>query len=208
LSGVNLIPLPRILARRRGTLARRWAWICALYSAAVIGGFGSAAATWDYAPSGAQARLDAETTANQDRRKADKSLMEQVARLRTILAANRAVGDQPNWSLLLSLISSTAESRVVLQSCRVEPALPASAAPAASGTADARQPDREPVRYTVQLRGYSRDQAGVSAFALDLERASLFSRVEVAESRREAFGKSEAVRFRLECALEAREVAP
>lgn len=203
---VNLIPLPRILARRRTTLIRRWTWAGSLYAAGLVAGYGAAVAAWDYDRGALQDHLESETRANADRRSNQKSLEARLARERTVLAANRAVGDQPNWALLLSLISAGSERQIVLQSCHVEPA--PESGETATTRIDAKPSDREAVCYTVKLRAIAKDQAAVSAFALRLESSGLFTRVELVESRREVFLDADAVRFRLDCRLQPAEAAP
>jgi hypothetical protein len=120
------------------------------------------------------------------------------------LKANRAVGNQPDWSVLLAAVSGRLGDDVFLRRCRLSPRRGAEhPAPEQEGGAPAR---RDAVaagqnRYTLRLEGYGKSLRSVSQFVLRLEGHVLFDKVRIVRTSREPLLTSTAVAFELECPL-------
>ena len=193
----NLMPAYRHGAKQRRLRLRRWAMICGAYAVVLLAGYGLAESVWG---SGGRA-----VTEEFERTKLKISAAgEQIAELQAKLfevqqlqAANRVLSDQPDWSLLLALLSKTLQEDIVLRSCQLKPAAEArSPVDAMSGpTADPRG------GFLLSLRGYGRSQAAVARFVLRLEHTGLFKEIKTIKRTREVFLGAEAVAFHLECLL-------
>ncbi len=202
MTSVNLIPVPRLIARRRATVLRRWAWASGVYAACLAGAYGGVAAAWDYDRGGLQRTVDIESKGNNDRRARRQELDLGYERSRAMLEANRAVGQQPDWSILLRLLAKQAANSIVLRDCQVQPlAEPVVVAPGKKELTPVSNADVQPARYMVKMRAMAKDLGAVSAFAVRLRECALFEKVDVMESKREPFMAGEAVSFRLECLL-------
>lgn len=181
--GVNLLPVERIEQRRRGRRARRWLVGCAGYGAAV----GAAWGVLSFATAGDEAAQAAELAATQAR--ADEDRLD-AARVRArlgdtlaSLASARAVGGQPDWSLLFAVVAEPLGDEAVLQRCRLEPA---------------------PGGYRLYLAGLGRSHAGVLGYARALEQTGLFASVALLETRQEPYQTGQAVAFSIEAVLTGR----
>ncbi len=120
------------------------------------------------------------------------------------MASGRAVGEQPDWSLLLAMLSSALGDETVLRSIRLQ--APPEAAPGAaggSGTPGGAAAARTLQPITLEVTGLGRTQQVVSEFVLRLEHTPLFEMVRLVDTRREPFLNDHAVVFRIECVLDA-----
>jgi hypothetical protein len=208
-NGVNLIPLVRVQARRRAARIRVWLVIMPLCASILAGAYGWIRVAWS-------SDLDSITAeikkADADIRAADKedsAAKARIAELQPRFRAAKAVGDQPDWGLLLSLVASRLGHDAVLNSCTLSPPADGIAVPVAAtvsgktskaGEARPRESGR-PERFTLALSGLARTQDAVSAFVSGLEDAGVFDRVTIAEARRTAVAGQEGVAFRVECTL-------
>ncbi len=197
--GINLIPARRRLARERGRRVRLWACGLAAYAVLLAGahiqlGRGGVE-TRDRDARIARARAETESA----RQEAERRRSE-IAREESALLASGSVAGQPDWSMLFALIARTAGQAIWIESAALKPAGPAQAP-----TGAASQGSAPPGGGTLvlSLAGLGESHDGVSSFVLGLERAGLFSRVSLLETRRQAHHQSEAVAFRVECLLEA-----
>lgn len=194
MTGVNLIPASRLRARHRATRLRLWAVVLGVY-VVVLGAaygwmyvnWGEKRSNWTVALGQAEAEIE---SANQALALRRASLAEAEASLR----ANRAVGDQPDWSMLLGLLARRLGDDIVLESLSLRP--PESARNAAPGA--------PPVAPIVAIGGLARTHAAVSRFTLGLEETGVFSRVTLQDTRRTNLPRGEAVGFRVEAALGVR----
>ena len=126
------------------------------------------------------------------------ALGDRIGRDRARLASGRAVGEQPDWSLLLAMLSSALGDETVLRSVRLQ-APPEAAPGGTTGAGSART--LRPI--TLDLSGLGRTQQIVSEFVLRLEHTPLFKTVRLVDTRRELFLNDHAVVFRIECVLDA-----
>ena len=126
------------------------------------------------------------------------ALRGRISRDEARLASGHAVGEQPDWSLLLAMLSSALGDETVLRSIRLQ--APPEAAPGGGGGADAA---RSLPPITLDLTGLGRTQQVVSEFVLRLEQMPLFKQIRLVDTRREPFLNLHAVVFRIECVLDA-----
>ena len=212
---VNLLPAYRIRARERGARARRWVGACAACGALVVAALvGARAVRGDE-----DRRLAAETqrltreVATLER--AHAALVPQAAEAQADLDANLSITAQPDWSLLLAMVSLSLDEEVVLNACELEVAAPLAAAPSVAAPAPAaparggKPPPaaaapRPEVGPVLRVGGFGRSQGSVAQFALRLEQTGLFDRVSMMKANREPFLAGEATAFRIDCALKAR----
>lgn len=191
MTGVNLIPASRLRARHRAARLRLWAVLVGLYAAALAGAYGWMHVTWGGKRSNWTVALG---EAENDIASSTQTLALRRAALADVeasLRANRAVGEQPDWSMLLGLLARHLGQDIVLESLSLRP--PDSARNAAPGA--------PPVAPIVALGGLARTHAAVSRFTLELENTGVFSRVTLQDTRRTTLPRGEAVGFRIEAAL-------
>ena len=188
----NLIPPSRLFQRQTRRVLRRWVLIVAIYAGALLAGYGVLQGRMNVGVHDGSGELQA---ASQVIAQGRKILDAQQRRLSAVLieqAANRSVGHQPDWSILLSALAGELGDEVVFRGCRVECALPAG-----TGTAVNQQ-------AAVKLDGLGKTQQSVSKFILRLEESGLFDQVKLVRTTREAMGDATAIAFQLTCSLAAR----
>jgi hypothetical protein len=220
--GVNLIPRARRLAKARRRRLRHWAAILGAYSVLVIVGVVVCHAALLTDRGSLQRQLELVNNSTEKSRVQIKSLSDEMKRARAVWRAAHAVGEQPDWSLLLAMLSKSVGDQVVLRTARLHLLAPESRstgseqprstgepAPARADAA-ATDPSRSPENRTAQritgilrleLSGLGRSQTAVTDFVLHLEQLGLFDRARLMETRREPFLDSQAVAFRIECLL-------
>ena len=193
----DLMPAHRRGAKRRRRRLRRWAMICGAYAAVLLASYGLAESVWG--------RGGRAITEEFERTKLEiNTTREQIAELHAKLfeaqrlqSANRVLSDQPDWSLLLAMLSKTLQEEIVLSSCHLKPA-----GQGRSPVGVLSGPTADPKGgFLLGLRGYGRSQAAVARFVLRLEQTGLFQEVKTMKRTREAFLDAEAVAFQLECLL-------
>jgi hypothetical protein len=193
-NGVNLIPPARILARKRTTRLRRWASVVPAFASVLLAIYAGLRTTWHTDTATVQATLVQFDAANRSIEQQIAKARAEAAKQQITLKAHRAVGEQPNWGVLLYIIAGRLGENTVLNNCSLEPML------------EPGKPDQgaRPARFRVTLTGMGRDQEAVSAFVLALEREAdprLFDHVRLLESRRAPFAGKDAVIYRIECLL-------
>ncbi len=191
----NLIPARRLAASRQSSRLRLWTAVCACYVALLGVGYGL---TQTYAGqsvgdvTGELSRVGHETR----QIKADiRTVHVDLVGQQTELNASRAVGNQPDWSILLAAIASERGEKIFFGQVRLEPIV-ADRAPEAMALDPARQR-----RYLVHVFGYAKSQTTASRFAERLEAKGLFDNVKQVQTAREPVLSGEAVSFRLTCRL-------
>lgn len=195
-NGVNLVPMARRYARRRRVWIRFWMTVCVLYMALWLVAFLTAQLTLVSDDRELRMKFDEVYAEVEEAKKEAATLRARISGETSRLQASRAVGEQPDWSLLLALLSETLGDRAVLRSVRLEDGNTVGDAAGESGDAAAR-----PV--TLALSGLGQTQQVVSQLVLRLEQTPLFKSVRLIDTRREPFLAGHAVAFRIECVLEA-----
>ena len=209
MNGINLIPAPRLAAKRRSAHLHCCAAACACWTVLSLGAAGLAHAIWREEDPQAVERL---AKVNEEMRRTDRviaGLRAELAAAQSTLRANQTIAAQPDWSIMLGLLGQQVGDDIVLKSCRVRPSSVARAvAPAArrgaprtaAPAADAAQP-AEPPPFALDVSGMALDHAAANKFLLRLEQTGLFTKVSLLDTAREPFFDKNAVAFRLECAL-------
>jgi len=202
MTGANLIPAARREAKQRRARQRVWIVICCLYGALLVTGYGvchGLLGTDDRALDN-QARKAAARVSAFQRRLAD--LQGKLDEAQRKLQANLAVGDQPDWSVLLTLLADTLDDDLVLSQCRIQPPghAKASRGPEPQRLTKAMVTKRQD-RFVLTVSGFGRTQAAVSRFVLRLEKTDLFNQVKLVKANREPFLADKAVAFLVECSL-------
>ncbi len=193
---INLIPIERRQARRRRIHRRAWVGACAFYAVVWVAVFlvARGIVVSDDRALGeqledAQGRV-AQAKASVTGRRVD------LSEARAALEANLAVGRQPDWSVLLALLSTTLGDEVVLRRCRLGPVGGGPAGRAGADEAEERQ------IIKLELMGLALTQQAVTQVILRLEQTRLFRSVKLIDTRREPFMAGHAVAFRAECVLQ------
>ncbi len=200
-TGVNLIPAARRQAKQRQVRVRWWLTGCVVYAALWMAAFVAAQAVVRSEDRALRGEFVEGSAMVQKAESTVDALRGRIGRAEARLASGRAVGEQPDWSLLLAMLSSALGDETVLRSIRLQ--APPEAAPGAPGgpsrsdTAQTLQP------ITLDLTGLGRTQQVVSEFVLRLEHTPLFEMVRLVDTRREPFLNNHAVVFRIECVLDA-----
>ena len=204
MTSTNLMPRDRLARKRRQGRLRVWIACCAAYGVVLGAACMVSHAAWGGAPGQVADELGA---IRQEVKKASGSVIKarrELAEAHTVLRAGRAVGNQPDWSVLLGLLSRELGDDVVLAECKVGPVTKDRSEPAKRaaglGAAGLEAPLGE-MRYKVVLTGFGRTQSAVSQFVLRLEQVEILEQVKLAKSSRQSFGDGEAVAFRIECML-------
>ena len=189
---VNLIPAFRRDAKRCRQRVRQCAAICVLY--AIVSS--AAAGAWRWSLGGEDPGIEQHlATASADIDRASNALTftnSQLSAARSQIASNRQILSQPDWSLLLALLSKETGNNIVLRSFELK-------------AADAPTSDKTPPtapKLTLRLSGFGRTNQAVAEFGLRLEETHLFSRVTLVDSSRETFLAGDAFSFHLECPLD------
>ena len=197
MTSVSLIPAYRTDARKRRRRLRRWATAGAGYVLFLAVTYAFCNAIWgaDGRSLASESQKTAAKIAETQRQLA--TLEKELLHDEQLLAANRTLADQPDWSLLLAALSQTLQDEVVLRSCQLKPVW---VGPGSSrGTP--LPPGSQSNAFLLALRGFGKSQAAVAQFVLRLEGTELFEEVKIIETRRESFRAAEAVAFQLDCLL-------
>jgi Tfp pilus assembly protein PilN len=200
---VNLLPRSRRHAAAARKRVRRWSWVAAGYAMVLLAGYAACAAALSV--DGDDHALMLEKTMRQidELNNANAALTAQMGEAHVKLSVARTIGDQPDWSLLLAIISSAVDDQIVLTSTKLDAATGVDAQPTSRpSTNDKTAALALPVRMSFSLNGMARSQAAVSQFVLRLERLGLFERVDLARSNRQSVGTTEANVFRIDCLLQ------
>jgi Tfp pilus assembly protein PilN len=188
---VNLIPRDRLCRARRYDRMRAWCCTLVVYGA-LVGGVMLIAtrmmATDDAALLTRVERLDDESHLLEQ---AVRKLKMEVSTAATALAASRAIGEHPDWSVLLSQIASLRGDSLVLNEVEISPR----SAPGAANTVV------RPAAYTLRFAGVGEDHRAVTQLALRLESLGIFDRVAIIDTRTQDAGRPGMVGFKIECHL-------
>jgi hypothetical protein len=201
MTSANLIPVFRKDLRKRRTRIRRWGLLCAGYGVFLLMTYGTCHALMSTGDRNLPAELDDVSERIRRSKLAISSLQRRLQTAQLELEANRAVGNQPDWSVLLAALSAGLGDDVFLRGCTLEPLEPS------QGVKDGDGSDTPDVvaagqrEYVLKLNGYGRSQAAVSQIVLRLESHPLFDEVRIVKTSREPLLTSNAIAFQLRCSL-------
>lgn len=191
---VNLLPLRRQLNRARSQRIRAWSMVLgavAVLCAATYGGCAFVFADSN-GPTAAEfssaARELSQCNGEASRLKA------QLAGVQREVYSAQSLSEQPNLSLLLGLVSRTADERIILSRCELTESQPAEKG------AEAESANIEGA--ILRLDGFGKTQAAVAAFVLQLETTGVFDRVSLLQSHSQPVLGADAAAFRIECAMQ------
>lgn len=187
MGGVNLIPASRKVARARRDRCHAWYAGTGLYACALMAIWIGAHLWWPdqhrvLADELAKVQQQTEASAA-----ALKAIRPQVREAMTTLGATRSVGNRPDWSLLLIMLSDLLGPDSVLSTCTL------TVADTSGTTASA--------RHVLTLAGLARSHGAVLTYVRALEEAGLFHSVTLIDTRQEPFASGHAIAFRIECIL-------
>jgi Tfp pilus assembly protein PilN len=199
MTGVNLIPTQRLAAKRRRSRINRWLVGTTAYAALALAACIGANVAWgtDYHSTAGDLAQTSERISHLTTKAAD--LRRRLADAESLRQTAQAVSDQPDWSILLAILSETLGHDVTLRELRLQPDRRA-AAPAAAPTStpQARPPaplNATSLRFVLELRGVARSQPAVAQFVLRLQQIGLFDEVKLIRTGREPLFNASAVTF-------------
>ncbi|MHC4448085.1 MAG: PilN domain-containing protein [Planctomycetota bacterium] len=192
IDGVNLIPIERREARRRRARTRLWVGVGTTYGSLWMGAAVAAVVVFTTDNRSLRAEL-ADVAREVDQSEVTTGgLRDDLVEAKAALEASRAVGTQPDWSVLLALLADSLGEDVVLRSCKLTPL-------------GSRDGAGEVIK--LEVGGLARSQQAVAQVILRLEETPLFRSVKLIDTRREPFRDAHAVAFRAECILDSEQEA-
>lgn len=179
---------PTNIAQSLGVRRRARAWSLGLSAYAAVAALGLGGVilgtprTQDLRAKVARVEMDVDTA-----RKDLAQVSGEMTRLQRELDAARAVGEHPDWSIVLSLVAKAQRGRqVMLEHVSLAPVL-TKAAPAAPGKRKRQEVKEQdppvPIGYEVLLSGLAKTELDASRFALGLEKVGAFDRVTLVSTR-------------------------
>lgn len=196
----NLIPKRRLEAKSRRARMRAWIIACTAYAVVILGAYAltqSASGGPDSALAAHLAKAAAETK-KWDRQV--RMLRGKVGKARLTLEANRAVGEQPDWAVVLALLAKNLDDDLVLKRCKLHPE-PVEKPKSKSKKRTKGEPAPKPKRFILDISGFGRSQKAISQFVLRLEGSKLFEKVTAVKTNREPFMAGKAMAFQIRCLL-------
>lgn len=202
---INLIPAPRMQARRRRVQRLRCAAGCLAYAGALGVATAASHAVLETGDPQVQNRVTALGLTIDQTTRSVAATRAQLDAAQSTLRASRSIAEQPDWSGLLAILASKQGDEIVLKGCTVRPREPERPAvapdPKKPGPKLPPAPPPEPVMI-VALSGLGKSQQSISRFALRLEETRLFGRVMLLDTNRETGDRNDAIGFRIECSLD------
>lgn len=191
---VNLLPLPRQIRRARSARIRAWSiglGALVVLCAATYGG-----CAFVFSDLNAPRKADFSSTARElSQLNGDAThLKAQLAAVLREVYSAQSLSEQPDLSLLLGLVSRTADERIILSRCELtESGPPDKGAEAESANFEG---------AILRLDGFGKTQTAVAAFVLQLETTGVFDRVSLLQSHTQPLLGTDAAAFRIECAMQ------
>lgn len=207
---VNLVPAARREEQVRGARIRFWFMTCAIYGLGWLSVFVLVGATALNDDTGLREELRQVNSLVAESESELATLRGELGRSRGELTTSLTIGNQPDWSALLALLSTTLGDRIILRNCKLTTfrKSPGARGPVRASTVEDRSVTgaaRESTTIQLQLGGLGLAQQAVSEFVLRLEDTSLFRQVKLLDTRREPFLDGHALAFHIECLLETEE---
>lgn len=200
---INLIPSVRREAKARKARLLKWASGLGLYIALLLlaAYMSSRYAVFDTCDldmgikkASAQAKVSSYAALN---------LNEQWSEAMQKFQTAQAVGQQPDWGRMLSLLAHCTDDGVFLDYCRLDKSTAADASAKVTPAPAKKTSGPGDLQIIVQLGGRAKEQSNVSAFVLKLEKTGLFDRVRLVKTNSQPFRITQAVSFQIECVLQA-----
>jgi hypothetical protein len=202
MQGINLIPAHRLAARGRRLRIRGWCVGCGAYALLLAGLCIAARVTWGKDTRALGGEVEHLNRQVGELNASIKTERGKLAEVTSAIQTLKTVTEQPDWSILLTMLGVKIGDDTVLSSVRLEPA---NDTPGAKNTAAAaRQPAADaihPRHFNLELQGHARTQPAVSQLVQRLQDTRLFDDVKLLRSGRETFAGSDAFTFHLQCFL-------
>jgi hypothetical protein len=206
---------PRVIARTLAVRRRARAWTAGVAGYGLVLSLGLAGAAWMMPRERIAEERLVRATADVDAAKRELAgLSAEVSQLQRRLAAARAVGEHPDWSVALGVIAGArGDLPIALERATLVPVAPVVESAPRRGRAAARGARPEPTLvdppapagYVLTLRGIGANEVAASRYALALEEARVFDRVTLVSTRQREVGGEARTSF--EITLELREGA-
>ncbi len=183
---INLAPTRHVEAIRVKRRIRLWSGVCSVYGAMLLAAYGAVAAGYRQADPVA-VELSTTQSRIESVRAEGSTYKGRVAAAHRNIDAARAVGEHPDWSLLLVALDSVRGDIAVFEGVRL------------TTEGDAADSSGRNRWYELRITGYAASQRDVSTVVLGLEQLGapeqIFDSVQLIETRRRAFGEKELVGF-------------
>jgi len=190
MQGVNLIPADRREAQQRRRRLRHWIVASVGWTGLVVSASVGSQFLWGTDSAATASELTQTQQQISDSTQKLNNLRRQLAEAQVLRQTAQSLRDQPDWSLLLGILSSALDDDVVLREIQLSPQRGGTAGDASRSS-----------MYTVQLRGFSRSQPAVSQFVLRLQQNGLFDEVKLVRTGREPVMNTTAVTFDVSCEI-------
>ena len=195
---VSFIPARRLAERRRRRRVRRWAIAVGAHAVVLVATYAVCRNALAGEPGPPQESVDALASRIQRKNGVIAALRGTVTAEEGRLQAARAVGEQPDWSILLALLSESLDDQVVLRQCQLKPEQPA---PGKTGEPSPAAERGAGGAFVLHVAGYGQTQAAVARYILQLEQSGLFDKVHLLKTTREPFLAGTAVAFQIDCSI-------
>lgn len=206
MTNINLVPARWREKAARSRQKRRWIGATFVYALALCGVAAVAIAAAD--SDGTSLAADIAKTKQQIEQldHAIIALKPALAEAQTKLSVARSIADQPDWSLLLAVLSDATKGDIALVRCQLSRSDGAAETPAPAVKNAAAAPTTRPAAppaMKLALHGLGRTQTSVTDFVLRLEQTALFDRVTLKHVSKESTegGGPERCGFEIECSL-------
>ncbi len=115
--------------------------------------------------------------------------------------ANRSISEQPDWGILLALLTQVRDDRVTLARCSVTPVTVRLVDQAKAAKKHQKKPVKVMAGYRLSLDGLATSQDALSRYLIELERTGVMTDVALIESRAEKINGQTATMFTIECEM-------
>lgn len=199
---VNLMPSHRIAARARRASVRAWCVGLSIYAGAIAG----VGVLVNLPTNGASPRLQAELArldqAAQRSGDANTRLTAVVADQRRRLDAARAVGEHPDWSVLLEHLARARGGRTTLEQVELKRES-ATITPKPDPAPRGAKPGKPLVRtsHALLIAGHAATPGAVFEYARALESLGVFDAVLVKDTRNASLGSMPTTRFEIRATI-------
>jgi hypothetical protein len=204
----NLMPAPRRQAKACRTRIRQWLVVGVAYTVMLATICIVCHRTWGLGPDPLADEISQTTDRIRTSGRTIAILQKQLVASRWKLDTFKGVGQQPDWSVVLTLLADGLGNEVVLSGCQLDEIMipldsnaGSTPPPAPPG---ARQEKAQKMAFVLSVSGFGRSQTAVSQFVLRMERSGLFDNVRLVSTVREPFLNAKAISFRLKCYFEGR----
>ncbi|MCP4379489.1 MAG: PilN domain-containing protein [bacterium] len=201
----DLMPEPRRQAKACRARIHQWLVVGVAYVVMLVTICVVCHRTWGIGPDPLTKEISQTTDSIRKYGKTIVVLQKQLVSSRWKLDTFKGVGQQPDWSVVLTLLADGLGNEVVLSGCELDEIripLDSDASGNQQPTSGALEDKKQKMAFVLSVSGFGRSQTAVSQFVLRMERSGLFDNVRLVSTVREPFLNAKAVAFRLKCRFE------